>query len=64
MLGALLGGSAWSSWRAQITFAIIRLLFALSALPFTLFAVGPLHKLFSHTDPTAYTPTGRLVPRG
>ena len=61
VLGRLLSGAAWSSWRAQITFAIVRLLFALSAAPFAIFAVGPLHKLFSHTDPTAYTPTGKLV---
>ena len=48
-------------WRAQITFAIIRLVFALSAFPFLLFAIGPLAKLFSHVEPTAYTADGRIV---
>lgn len=39
----------------------MRILFALSAAPFTAFAIGPLTKLFSHADPTAYTADGRIV---
>ena len=35
--------------------------FALSAAPFFLFTIGPLGKLFTHTDPTACHPSGLLV---
>ena len=62
VLWTVLNGSAWLTWRAQLTFHIVKLLFALSAAPFTLCLFGQLHKLFSSAEPTGYTPAGRLVP--
>ena len=63
MLWNVLNGSAWLTWRAQLTFYIVKLLFALSAAPFTLTLLlfGQLHKLFSSAEPTGYTPAGRLA---
>ena len=61
MLWNVLNGSAWLTWRAQLTFYIVKLLFALSAAPFTLLLFGQLHKLFSSAEPTGYTPAGRLA---
>ena len=62
-LNALSGNSDfWTAWRTQITFQVIKLLFALSAAPFFIFTIGPLSKLFTHTDPTAWTRSGQIVP--
>jgi hypothetical protein len=61
VLWNVLNGSAWLTWRAQLTFYIVKLLFALSAAPFTLLLFGQLHKLFSSAEPTGYTPAGRLA---
>jgi len=46
---------------AQVTFAVVKLVFALSAAPFFCFTLGPVGKVFAHADPTAYTPSGRLA---
>jgi len=51
----------WTDWRTQITFQLIKLLFALTAVPFFIFTIGPTAKIFSHTDPTAWTRDGRCV---
>ena len=63
MFGALLNGSAWNTWRSQVTFSIVKLLYYLSAAPFTVFILGPLVKLISHAEPTGYTKNGRIVER-
>jgi len=54
-------GDFWTSWRTQITFQLMKVLFSLSAFPFFFFTIGPLAKLFAHADPTAYTRSGRLA---
>jgi len=54
-------GSFWYDWHTQITFQLIKVLFSLSAVPFFIFTIGPLAKLFAHTDPTAYTRDGRIT---
>ena len=54
----------WTDWRTQITFQLIKLLFALTAVPFFIFTIGPTAKIFSHTDPTAWTRDGRCVKPG
>jgi len=61
VLLALLSGSAWDTWRAQVTLSNIKLLFALSAFPFTVLLIGPIRKLVSHVDATGYTKRGRIV---
>ena len=63
VFGALLNGSAWNTWRSQVTFSIVKLLYYLSAAPFTVFILGPLVKLISHAEPTGYTKNGRIVER-
>ena len=40
---------------------MVKLVFSLSSAPFFLFNVGPLAKLFAHTDETAYTRSGQIV---
>ena len=52
---------SYANWRTQITFQLIKLLFALTAVPFFIFTIGPFSKIFAHTDPTAWTRTGRCV---
>ena len=54
-------GSFWYDWHTQITFQLIKVLFSLTAVPFFIFTIGPLAKLFAHTDPTAYTRDGRIT---
>jgi len=54
-------GEFWTNWHTQITFQLIKVLFSLSAVPFFIFTIGPLAKLFAHTDPTAYTRDGRIT---
>ena len=36
--------------------------FALSSLPFFVFTIGGLNKLFTHTEASAYTRNGQIVP--
>ena len=45
----------------QVSFEVVKLVFALSAAPFFCFTLGPVGKIFSHADPTAYTRSGRLA---
>jgi len=61
VLATLIQGGAFATWRAQVTFAVVKLVFALSAAPFFCFTLGPVGKVFAHADPTAYTPSGRLA---
>jgi hypothetical protein len=58
---SIFSDSFWDDWHTQITFQIVKVIFSLSAVPFFLFTIGPLSKLFSHTDATAYMPDGRLT---
>jgi hypothetical protein len=53
--------SFWTSWRCRITFVIFKLVFMLSSFPFFFFIIGPLNSLFTHTDPTGYTRSGRVT---
>lgn len=53
--------TTFSGWEAEITYAVVKILYALSAFPFFFFTIGPLTQLFTHTEPTAYTRDGRLV---
>jgi len=57
----IFSGDFWTRWRTQITYQVIKLLFALSTFPFFIFILGPFGKLFAHTDATAYTRNGRMV---
>jgi len=57
----IFSGDFWREWRTQITFQIVKLLFALTAAPFFIFTIGPLAKIFAHADPTAWTSHGRCV---
>jgi len=54
--------TTFDGWEAQITYAVIKILFALSAAPFFTFTIGGLNQLFTHCAATAYTRDGRLVP--
>ena len=54
-------GDFWLEWQTQITFAVVKLVFMLSSLPFFVFTIGGLSTLFTHTDATAYTRAGRVV---
>jgi len=57
-----LSGDGFFSWRCKAAFAITKMIFALSAFPFfPLSMVGIIGQLFTHADPTAYTPDGRLT---
>ena len=58
---SIFSDSFWDDWHTQISFQIVKVIFSLSAVPFFLFTIGPLAKLFSHTDATAYMPDGRLT---
>ena len=59
---SLFTSELWRGWRAQITWGVVRLLFSLSSAPFFFFIVGPLSKLFTHTDPTGYSRDGAVTP--
>jgi len=59
--GLLVDGSVWHSWRTKISFAITKLVFSLSAMPFFPLSFGVINTLFTHADPTAYTDDGRLT---
>ena len=61
VLIALLGGSAWDTWRTRLAFHLLEFLFALSALPFALLLVGPIRQLVTRAHESGYTRTGRLV---
>jgi len=54
--------TTYSGWQAELTYAVVKILFSLSAFPFFLFTIGPLSRLFTHTEATAYTRDGKLVP--
>jgi len=54
-------GQFWSTWQSQITFAVVKLVFMLSSIPFFIFTLGPMSTLFTHTDATAYTRNGTVV---
>ena len=61
LAGNVFSASYYRDWRTQITFAIVRLLFTLTALPFFIFTIGPFAKLFARAAPTAFTREGRCV---
>ena len=60
--GVLFSVGFWGSWRVEISFFLIRLVYALSALPFMIFHVPALRTLLSHTFATGYAPSGACVP--
>ena len=57
----MLSGDFWGAWKTEVTIAVVKLVFMLSSLPFFVFTIGGLSTLFTHTDATAYTRTGRVV---
>ena len=57
----LLAREFWSAWRAQISFSIAQLPFALSALPFFVLKFGALARIFHHAAPTGYNKDGKLT---
>jgi len=59
----VLAGNLFGTWRSQVTFAVMRLFFSLTAAPFFVCTLGSVSMILSHTRPTAFTPQGRLVPQ-
>ena len=57
----LLSPSFYGSWRVEITFFLVRLVYALSALPFMIFHLPFVRDLLSHTFATGYTKRGVCV---
>ena len=58
----MLDGAFLSTWQCQISFSVIKILFYISSVPFFFFTLGPLGKLFTHTEATGYTRDGEIVP--
>ncbi len=56
-----LSSAFWGSWRVEITFFLVRLVYALSALPFMIFHLPGVRTLLSHTFATGYTKRGTCV---
>jgi len=57
----LLSLQLFSMWQSHITVEIVKLVFALTSVPFFFFMIDQFSMLFTHTDPTGYTPDGRIV---
>ena len=51
----------WGMWQVGITFKLVKVAFQMSTVPFFVFSIGALNKLFTHTDPTAYMRSGRVT---
>ena len=62
VLLALANQSEEASWRAEVSFFLCRLVYALSALPFLLFHVPGMRTLLSHTFATGFNEAGECVP--
>jgi len=54
--------TGWKTWQSEITYAIVKVFFALSSAPFFIFTIGGLNKLFTHTEASAYTRNGQIMP--
>lgn len=52
----------WLGWQASTSFAICKMIFSLSSLPFAVFMIPALRTLFSHTMPTGFDKKGNCVP--
>jgi hypothetical protein len=61
-IGLLFSGRFWASWRVEVYFFLVRMVYALSALPFLIFHLPLIRSLLSHTFPTGFTSTGVCVP--
>eukprot|EP00965_Chrysotila_dentata_P122677 4054653-Pleurochrysis_carterae.AAC.1 len=59
----LFSAELWLSWRADMTYILARILFALSSFPFFPFLFLTFRKLLTHKAPTGYTRGGLCVTR-
>ena len=62
LVDVLLSDAFWSNWRLEVGFFLVRLVYALSALPYLLFHLPGIRTLLSHTFATGYTEDGACVP--